>query len=178
MKHPIGIALSLAMIAGVIAMPAKAADLTVTMRKATQDGVGETLGTVTITSSDAGAAFKLNLHGLPPGPHGFHVHENANCDPTYLNGVRIPGGAAGGHWDPDETGKHEGPMGEGHLGDLPVLVAEANGTATQTLTAPRIKDIDKLKGHALIIHIGGDNYSDAPNSGGGGGGRFACGPVQ
>ena len=110
-------------------------------------------------------------------PHGFHVHENANCGPTYLNGVRIPAGAAGGHLDPDETGSHEGPTGQGHLGDLPVVDVAADGTANQTLTAPRIKDIKVLKGHALIIHIGGDNYSDTPSLGGGGGGRFACGLI-
>jgi Cu-Zn family superoxide dismutase len=178
MKHPTGTTLCLAMIASLIALPGLAADLTVTMHKATQEGTSDVLGTVTITASDTGAAFKLNLHGLPPGSHGFHVHENANCSPTLLNGVRIPAGAAGDHYDPENTGKHQGPMGEGHLGDLPVLVVEANGTATQTLTAPRIKDIDKLKGHALIIHINGDNYSDSPAILGGGGGRFACGLVE
>jgi superoxide dismutase, Cu-Zn family len=178
MKHPIGIALCLTMTAISIAMPTLAADLTVTMRKATQDGTGETLGTITVTASDAGASFKVQMHGLPPGPHGFQVHENANCGPTFLNGIRIPAGAAGGHLDPDNTGKHQGPNGEGHLGDLPLLVVEANGTANQTLVASRIKSTDILKGHSLIIHIGGDNYSDTPALNGGGGGRFACGLVE
>jgi Cu-Zn family superoxide dismutase len=178
MKHRTGSVLCLAMLATAFSVPARAADLTVTMHKATQDGTGEVLGTIIIASSDAGAAFTFHLHGLPPGPHGFHVHENANCGPTLLNDVRIPAGAAGGHFDPGETGKHEGPMGEGHLGDLPVLDVAADGTATQTVTAPRIKDIGVLKGHALIIHIGGDNYSDTPSRAGGGGGRFACGLVQ
>ena len=174
MKHPTGIIICLALMAS----PAMAADLTVTMHRATQDGTAESLGTITITSTDAGTAFKLDLHGLPPGPHGFHVHENPNCGPTFINGVRIPAGAAGSHLDPENTGKHEGPMGEGHLGDLPVLEVQPNGTATQTLTAVRIKDADTLKGHALIIHIGGDNYSDTPVLLGGGGGRFACGIVE
>jgi Cu-Zn family superoxide dismutase len=182
MKHPIGTAqygtmAGLAMLAALIASPTLAADLTVKMLKATQDGTGASLGTVTISNTDGGAAFKLALHGLPPGPHGFHAHENANCDPTLINGVRIPAGAAGGHFDPDETGKHEGPMGQGHLGDLPVLLVAPDGTATQTLTAPRIKSIDVLKGHSLIIHIGGDNYSDSPSLLGGGGGRLACGLI-
>ena len=69
------------------------------------------------------------------------------------------------------------PRAKGYLGDLPVLDVQADGTATQTLTAPRIKNIDVLKGHALIIHIGGDNYSDSPNLVGGTGGRLACGPI-
>ena len=178
MKHSIGSTLFLALLAAIIALSAQAADLTVTMHKLTQDGISETLGTITLTNSPAGAALKFALHGLPPGPHGVHIHDNANCDPTLLNGIRIPGGGAGSHFDPDHTAKHEGPTAEGHLGDLPLLVVESNGTATQTLTAPRLKNIDLLKGHALIIHIGGDNYSDSPAILGGGGGRFACGLVE
>lgn len=178
MKHPIGTALSLALLATVTALPALAADLTVTMYKATQDGTGASLGTVTIANSNAGATFALALHGLPPGPHGFLAHENADCGPILMDGVRIPAGAAGAPLDPANTGKHAGPTGDGYLGDLPVLDVQADGTASQTLTAPRIKDIDVLKGHALIIHIGGDNYSNSPNLMGGTGGRLACGLIK
>jgi superoxide dismutase, Cu-Zn family len=179
MKYPTGYTLGLTLMAAMaIAQPAIAADLTVTMHKATQDGTSDALGTIAIANSGGGAILKLDLHGLPPGPHGFHVHENGSCGPTMMNGTRIPAGAAGGHLDPDRTNKHEGPAGEGHLGDLPLLTVEANGTATQTLTAPRIKDIGALKGHALMIHSGGDTYSDSPNPLGGGGGRFACGIVE
>jgi Cu-Zn family superoxide dismutase len=187
MKHSIGTTLCLAMMASSIALPGLAADpaataqvanLTVTMRRATQEGTSEALGTVTISSTVAGASFKLALHGLPPGPHGFQVHENANCSPIFMSGVRIPAGAAGSPFDPDETGRHEGPLGEGYLGDLPVLQVAPDGTATQTLTAPRIKNIDVLRRRSLIIHIGGDNYKDEPNLDGGSGGRLACGLVE
>ncbi len=34
-------------------------------------------------------------------------------------GKAVAAGAAGGHYDPQHTGKHEGPLGAGHLGDLP-----------------------------------------------------------
>ncbi len=176
MKYPTGYTLLLAMMA--VSLPAAAADLSATMHKATQEGTAGDIGTITIANSTAGATFKLALHGLPPGPHGFHVHENGNCGPVLLNGVRIPAGAAGSHMDPDHANKHEGPAGEGHLGDLPVLDVDANGTADQTLTAPRIKDIDLLKGHALVIHVGGDNFADTPAPLGGGGGRFACGVIE
>jgi len=164
-------------VATTLALPASAADLTVVMHKVTQDGTGEAVGTIVIATSEAGATFKLNLHGLPPGPHGFHVHENGNCSPTFMNSVRIPGGAAGSHFDPDHTYKHAGPDGEGHLGDLPLIVVGADGTATQTLTAPRIKDTDVMKTRGLIIHAGGDTYSDVPSLGGGGA-RFACGVIE
>jgi Cu-Zn family superoxide dismutase len=159
------------------ATQARADDITVKMSKATQNGAGDAIGTVTISDTDKGATFKLALHGLPPGTHGFHVHENGNCGPTIYSGILIPAGAAGGHFDPDHTGKHLGPNGEGHLGDLPVMEVETDGTTSQTLTAPRIKDIDDLKGRALVINVGGDNYKDTPLLDGGGGGRIACGLI-
>jgi len=59
-----------------------------------------------------------------------------------------------------------------------VIEVGAGGTAKQVLTAPRIRDIEVLKKHALIIQIGGDNYSDSPARDGGGGGRFACGVIE
>ncbi len=170
-----GPALCLAMMT--LALPARAADMTVTMHKVTQDGTGADLGTIDIATAPEGAVFKLQLHGLPPGPHGFHIHENDNCGPTLLNGIRIPGGAAGSHWDPDFTDKHAGPEGEGHRGDLPRIDVGDDGTATQTLIAPHIKDVAVLKNHALIIHAGGDTYSDEPSLGGGGA-RFACGKIE
>ena len=122
--------------------------------------------------------FKLGLNGLPPGAHGFHVHENGDCDPNLVNGARIPAGGAGGHFDPNHTGKHAGPAGEGHFGDLPLIEVAADGTANQSLVAPRIKDPVSLKGHAVVIHSGGDNYSDLPSRLGGGGSRIACGVIE
>ncbi len=168
----IGLAMTVIWAGAALAQPAS---LQATMARATQEGAGAPVGTISVTLSTEGAVFKLDLKGLPPGPHGFHVHENGECGPTNLNGVRIPAGAAGGHLDPEHTARHEGPMGAGHLGDLPLLEVAADGTATQSLTAPRIRDLDLLKGHAMIIHANGDNYSDQPTSLGGGGARLACG---
>ncbi len=64
--------------------------------------------------------------------------------------------AAGGHLDPQNTGKHEGPEGQGHLGDLPVLVVNNDGIASEPVTAPRLKSLDEVKDKALMIHVGGD----------------------
>lgn len=118
-----------------------------------------------------------NLTGLPPGTHGFHVHESGNCGPQEKDGKMVPGGAAGGHWDPEGTARHAGPSGNGHKGDLPPLAVMADGTATAPVVAPRLKATD-LKGKALIIHAGGDNFSDQPSPLGGGGGRIACGVAR
>ena len=39
-------------------------------------GTGEKVGTITITSTPYGLVFTPALKGLPPGLHGFHVHQN------------------------------------------------------------------------------------------------------
>jgi Cu-Zn family superoxide dismutase len=45
------------------------------------------------------------------------------------------------------------------------------------LVAPRLKLAD-VTNRAVIIHEGGDNYSDKPKPLGGGAGRIACGIIQ
>src|SRR6185312_15824531 len=117
---------------------ATAAELRAEMHRATPSGPGEAVGTVTIADGPQGAVIKTDLNGLPPGPHGFHVHENGSCEAAASNGQIVPAGAAGGHFDPQHTGRHAGPEGQGHLGDLPALTVAANGSAAETLTAPHI----------------------------------------
>jgi len=132
-------------------------------------GQGKSIGTITATNTPYGLLLTPNLSGLTPGIHGFHVHVNPSCDD---NGM-----AAGGHLDPANTGKHLGPYNNnGHLGDMPPLYFDKDGKATLPVLAPRLKESD-LKGHALMIHVGGDNYSDNPPMGGGGA-RLACGIVK
>ena len=158
------------------AAPALAERMSVPMALATAAGKGAEVGTVTLSDTKAGVAIKLDLHGLPPGEHGFHVHQNASCDPaTATDGKVTPAGGAGAHLDPAKTAMHMGPSGEGHLGDLPKVTVGADGTAKATLKAPRIKTVAELHGHALMLHAGGDNYSDQPAPLGGGGARLACG---
>ncbi len=168
-----------ASLALVAAAPAMAASVKAELFQATAQGKGVSVGTVSVSDSKSGAMFKVKLHGLPPGQHGFHVHDKGSCDPaTAADGKVTPAGGAGGHMDPAKAGKHEGPQGMGHLGDLPFVTVDAKGGAKATLGAPHITDVSQLKGHALMIHAGGDNYADTPAPLGGGGARIACGVLQ
>ena len=154
------------------------ADYTVEINAIDIKGVGKSLGEVKIAAApQGGVVLTPRLQGLPPGPHGFHVHQFGNCGPQQKDGKLEPGGRAGGHWDPDKTGKHGAPTGDGHRGDLPTLQVAADGSATQPVTAPRIR-LEDLDGKALMIHEGGDNFSDQPKPLGGGGKRIACGVIQ
>ena len=163
---------------GVLAAgPASAASVHVTMRTVDQAGVGDVIGTVEFHDSPKGLKIIPNLRGLMPGQRGFHVHENPDCGPARRDdGTLVPGLAAGGHYDPEGTGRHAGPQGDGHLGDLPVLYVGANGRATRISWAPRLTLAD-LTGRSIVIHAGGDNYADEPEKLGGGGARVACGVV-
>lgn len=155
---------------------ALAADVTVNVSAAEKQGDGAALGTVRIVETPYGLAFYPALKGLPPGLHGFHLHEKPSCAPGESNGATVPAGAAGGHLDPLGTKKHGEPWGDGHLGDLPPLYAAADGTATSPVLGPRLKLAD-VKNHALMVHAGGDNHSDHPMPLGGGGARVACGVI-
>ncbi|OAE64275.1 superoxide dismutase [Cu-Zn] SodC2 [Achromobacter mucicolens] len=150
----------------------------VSMSFLTPEGVGKSAGTITLKDTKEGLQFTPHLKGLPPGERGFHVHEKGSCEPGMVNGKTAPGGGAGGHLDPKGTKAHKGPMAtDGHQGDLPFLTVAADGSATKTVLAPHLKLAD-VKGHALMIHAGGDNYSDKPEPLGGGGGRLVCGVVK
>ncbi len=162
-------------LAGLLALPLAAlAQTTVTMHMVDEKGVGKDVGTVSVSQNKYGLVFTPKLTGLPPGLHGFHLHENGSCDPKEQNGKMVPAGAAGGHYDPAGSKKHDTPWGDGHLGDLPALYVDNGGNANQPVLAPRVKMSD-LAGHALMVHAGGDNHSDHPAPLGGGGGRIACG---
>ncbi len=153
------------------------ADLVVQMNFVNEQGVGAEAGTITISESKYGLVFTPALHGLAPGLHGFHVHEQPNCGPKEKDGKSVPALAAGGHYDPAGSGKHGEPWGDGHLGDLPPLYVAPDGTSTQPVLAPRLKASD-LADRSVMVHAGGDNHADHPAPLGGGGARVACGVVK
>lgn len=160
-----------------ISLQAGADTATVTINSIDGQGVGAVLGTVKISDTPHGLALKPKLTNLSPGKHGWHIHQTPDCGPAEKDGKMAAGMAAGGHYDPATTNKHAGPKGTGHMGDLPVLVVAANGKATKGVTVARLKLAD-IKGRALMIHAGGDNYADKPKPLGGGGGRIACGIIN
>lgn len=128
----------------------------------------QSVGNIVFTDTPFGLLIMPALKHLPAGPHGFHLHQHPNCDDSGMK--------AGSHYDPQYTETHQGPYGNGHLGDLPVLVINKNGTASTPILAPRLKTSD-LVGLAVMIHAQGDNYTDTPALGGGGA-RIACGAIK
>jgi len=132
------------------------------------DNAQTSLGTLDFNDTPYGLLITPHLSQLPPGVHGFHLHEHPDC--------KAHGMAAGSHFDPEKTGTHLGPYATGHLGDLPALFVGVDGTANTPLLAPKLTT-KQLQGLTVMLHAGGDNYSDTPALGGGGA-RMACGIIK
>lgn len=116
------------------------------------------------------------IWGLPPyqpaqggkepiGPHGFHIHENCNCE---IGDPANPFQGAGGHWNP-----YNQPHGN-HAGDFPVLFSN-NGYAHLEFFTDKFRP-DEVVGRSLIIHQNPDDYRSQPA--GNAGKRLACGIIR
>ena len=169
--------LTTAMLGALVAPAYAAKSIKVTMNLITVDGVGKPVGTITIKEGKDGVTLEPKLKDLPPGEHGFHMHEKPSCDPADKEGKKTAGQAAGAHYDPEATKAHKGPGGGGHKGDLPKLVVSDKGEAKDKMEVKGVTLAD-FQGRALMIHAGGDNYSDTPKPLGGGGERIACGVAK
>jgi Cu-Zn family superoxide dismutase len=117
------------------------------------------------------AMLRLSFTGITPGEHGLHFHTTGSCKGNKFSG-------AGGHLNP--MGHQHGtknPAGS-HLGDLPNVIADANGVAfadialTGSAKALVAAMMDK-DGTAIVLHAGPDDYMTDPA--GNSGERIACG---
>lgn len=150
----------------------KAKPIVVGMQNAKGQSIGE--ARLKPAHDGQGIEIKLNLHDLPLGEHGIHVHQNAKCDAPDFK-------SAGGHVNPGHK-KHglESPDGP-HAGDMPNLKVNDKGTAKQTITARGITFGDGANsafangGTALVIHANADDMKTDPA--GNSGDRIACGVI-
>lgn len=109
--------------------------------------------------------------GLAPGAHGFHIHDKGDCSAA-------DGTSAGGHFNP--TGKAHGDpaKAEHHAGDMPMLIADANGKAhleTRLAGVSIGSGRADIVGRAVIIHAAPDDFQTQPT--GNSGARVACGVI-
>ncbi|MGQ0697417.1 MAG: superoxide dismutase family protein [Panacagrimonas sp.] len=150
----------------------KGQEVEVAMKLIDDRGTGADIGSIRLRDGSNGLEIKPDLKDLPPGSHGFHAHQNPDCGAREKDGKMSAGEAAGEHYDPTASAKHAGPMGEGHMGDLPRMEVTPDGKASTAMTAPRLKLAD-LKNRSLIVHAGDDDFAGSP-----GGARIACGVVR
>ncbi len=164
-------------VVGVVFLAGCASAATSTPSSATADlrtATGQSVGRAVFTPSGAGVHIVVDVHGLPPGPKGVHIHETGACTPPAFT-------SAGGHFNPDGR-QHgsENPQGS-HAGDLPNLVVAADGSGHLVVTTDRVAlgsrrtSLFDADGSALIVHSGPDDLKTDPT--GNSGGRIACGVI-
>lgn len=127
-------------------------------------------GIVSFSQTDTGVKVSVEISGLTPGKHGFHVHEFGDCS-------KKDGTSAGGHFNP-ESKDHGGPDGSmRHVGDLGNVVADENGVAKVEFVDDKIElnGPHSITGRSIVVHAGEDDLTSQPT--GAAGARVACGVI-
>lgn len=159
-----------------LAVPAMAWNLDADARL--YNTAGNQVGKVRLTQEGQGnVAVHVQVHDLPPGFHGFHVHAVGECAAPFTS--------AGAHFDLDAHNHRD------HSGDFPILLVQADGTANVKFNTDRfaVADLFDANGSAIIIHADPDNYANIPNryvaapdattlAAGDSGARIACGVLE
>jgi Cu-Zn family superoxide dismutase len=160
-----------AVLASVPVLASAAPAATATLR----DAQGKTIGSATLTPADGGVRIGVNVSGVSPGLHGFHVHAVGKCEAPDFK-------SAGGHFNPGSK-EHglENPKGA-HAGDMPNLSVGPDGTGKGESLA-RGASLDAGPGTlfpdggtAVVLHAAPDDMKSDPA--GNAGARIACGVVE
>jgi Cu-Zn family superoxide dismutase len=126
------------------------------------------IGEVSFEQTSGGVHVLAIVNHLPPGSHGFHIHEKGDCSAP-------DGASADGHFNPTSQ-PHGNPMaGAHHAGDLPALKADAKGVAKLDTSVSGVA-VSSIVGRGLVVHADPDDYRTQPT--GNSGARLACGVIQ
>jgi Cu-Zn family superoxide dismutase len=128
-------------------------------------------GTVSFEPTPTGVRMSARLEGLPPGEHGFHVHEEGDCSAPDAS-------SAGAHFNPTQHAHGAPDAPQHHVGDLGNVTADASGTlqAVRTFEGVALEGDQGIVGRAVIVHASADDFTTQPT--GNAGARLACGVIR
>lgn len=135
------------------------------------------IGTVTMKATPSRLLHVIiEMTDLPPGPHGFHIHETGQC--SVEDGFE----SAGGHYAGDK--EHGIESGNGpHPGDFPNVNVGQDGVLKAEFFTDRLSLEESGEnplldedGSAVVIHASPDDYASQPS--GEAGDRIACGVLK
>ena len=114
-------------------------------------------GYAILTQDDNKTLIKLDLYNLPPGVHGFHIHEFADLRNKCMS--------LGSHYNP--FNKRHGDLNapENHLGDLGNIVVDAQGRCNATIIVNYLplSGEHSVIGRSIVIHSGKDDLGHGGN---------------
>lgn len=113
----------------------------------------------------------IKLVDVPPGQHGFHIHETGNC-------TARDGSSAGDHFNPTGMSHGDRASETRHVGDLGNVTATAEGTITLDVYDTQIgfNGANSIIDKAVILHAMRDDLTTQPS--GNSGDRIACGIIK
>jgi len=99
------------------------------------------------------------LEGLPPGEHGFHIHEKGNPKDCCSN--------LGGHYNPYHQPHGDRCRPQRHVGDLGNIMVASDGTVNIDLTdnLVRLFGPTSVMGRTFVIHSDKDDCGMGGNAG-------------
>jgi Cu-Zn family superoxide dismutase len=124
--------------------------------------------------ASGGVLVRIEVTGLPEDSWvAFHVHETGSCD--HATGHN----SAGGHFNP-ASAEHGFDSAQGaHAGDMPNQYVPAGGTLRAEVLNKAVTLAEGetgIRGRALMIHAGADDYRSQPA--GDAGARLACAVIE
>ena len=127
-------------------------------------------GTASFSELAGGVRISARISGLTPGEHGFHIHESGDCSAADAMSAK-------GHFNPEAKAHGDPGRSEHHAGDMPNLVANAQGEATYAydLMSVTLSGPTGLLGRSVVVHADADDYKSQPA--GNSGRRVACGTI-
>lgn len=134
---------------------------------------GNAEGTVTFLAAEDDREMRVTveLTGLEPGLHGFHVHEVGDCSADDAS-------SAGGHFEPYNAPHGSPDATEHHVGDMGNIEADQNGRVSSELS---FRDLAfsgpaSILQRSVVIHRNVDDLASQPS--GDAGSRVGCGVIQ
>lgn len=140
------------------------------------DVSGKTIGRATLTQTPGGVLIDIDLAGVAPGEHGFHIHAVGRCDAA--DGFK----SAGDHFAPRSRQHGYHVAGGPHGGDMPSQFAAADGRLRAHVVNPGVTlgagvaSVFDGNGSALVLHAKPDDYRSQPS--GDAGDRIACAVIE
>lgn len=124
---------------------------------------GTKVGTVAFKTDDGYTEVRVRLSGVPgvDAFHGFHIH--ANDVATNGDGCVADAAAESSTWFVSADG-HYNPTAQSHsqhVGDMPVVYVNPDGTVETRFRIDRINPSD-LADKVVILHAGADNFNNIP----------------